>query len=789
MRTPLLRAVGPTALALTLFACSDAPTGPSAGAENPLFSTGTSVRINEFHYDNASTDFGEAIEIAGPAGTSLDGWSIVLYNGSNGAPYNTRALTGTLPTTCDDQGVVVVNYPANGIQNGSPDGIALVDAAGQVVEFLSYEGNMTAVGGPADGMESTDVGVSQAGNTSGDAIQRTAAGGWARLPSTFGACNDGPPPPPGNTTLVISEVMGNPLAASSASWGEWFEVHNTGTEPVDLQGWTLVSGGQAPHVVGASVVVPAGAYAVLGRGDDVTQNGAVLLDYNYYTGGSTLWLDDSDWLVLRAPGGSTVDSVAWTGTPRRVSRAVRDLAQGNADGNGANWGYSTAQFGSGDLGTPGAANGTLSDEPASVPAGIVSVRFVGRDLDDPGLPVGFQDQLFATARDASGTPVETPLAWSSDTPALASVDQDGVVTARSTGVAWIRATSPDGRYGVYPVPVRVAVASATAVYDGNTEFGEPADGDASDDFIIRRDQLTSSYNRSRGTPNWVSYSIDPSNFGPEDRCDCFTPDPALPAGFATISTADYTGAGSYHGYGIDRGHLARSFDRTAGSLDNAVTFYFSNIIPQAADNNQGPWSALEDSLGKLARFHGKEVYVVAGVSGSLGTLKGEGKVVIPARTWKVAVIMPAGRGLADVSAPGDVEIIAVDMPNVAGIRSNKWYEYKTTVNAIEAASGYDLLDKLPNGVEWIVESGVLGLQGMVDGLLQDGTLTADEGAALHATLRAAVQQIVRGNGATAANQVGAFINQVRALQNSGRLSAADAERLIAEAQRVAGNLG
>lgn len=39
-----------------------------------------SVFINEIHYDNAGTDTGEAIEIAGPAGTDLTGWrSVGVY--------------------------------------------------------------------------------------------------------------------------------------------------------------------------------------------------------------------------------------------------------------------------------------------------------------------------------------------------------------------------------------------------------------------------------------------------------------------------------------------------------------------------------------------------------------------------------------------------------------------------------------------------------------------------------------------------------------------------------------
>ena len=56
-----------------------------------------SVFINEIHYDNEGTDVGEFIEIAGPAGTDLAGWSIVLYNGVNGLTYNTTALSGIIP--------------------------------------------------------------------------------------------------------------------------------------------------------------------------------------------------------------------------------------------------------------------------------------------------------------------------------------------------------------------------------------------------------------------------------------------------------------------------------------------------------------------------------------------------------------------------------------------------------------------------------------------------------------------------------------------------------------------
>jgi len=164
----------------------------------------TSIFINEIHYDNDGADAGERIEVAGPAGTDLTGWSLVRYNGSNGLAYNSPAALNSLGGVLADQGggfgTVVVSYPANGLQNGAPDGIALVDPNGNVVQFLSYEGTMAAADGPAAGMVSTDIGVAQAGNDPlGSALQLTGTGAeygdftWVATPgsNTFGGPNAG----------------------------------------------------------------------------------------------------------------------------------------------------------------------------------------------------------------------------------------------------------------------------------------------------------------------------------------------------------------------------------------------------------------------------------------------------------------------------------------------------------------------------------------------------------------------------------------------------------------------
>ena len=83
------------------------------------------IFISEFHYDNSGTDVGEFVEVTAPAGTDLTGWSIVLYNGTGGASYDTDSLTGTVANQSVGFGTMVVDYASNGIQNGAPDGIAL----------------------------------------------------------------------------------------------------------------------------------------------------------------------------------------------------------------------------------------------------------------------------------------------------------------------------------------------------------------------------------------------------------------------------------------------------------------------------------------------------------------------------------------------------------------------------------------------------------------------------------------------------------------------------------------
>ncbi len=185
---------------------------------------GTSVFINEIHYDNQGGDVGEFIEIAGPAGTDLSTYELIFYNGSGGAEYNTVPLSGTI----DDEGAGygALSFSITGIQNGAPDGIVLAEN-GVVVQFLSYEGSFTATNGIASGMTSTDIGVSENSSTLiGESLQLTGIGSfyddfsWNNpLPESPGMLNTGQTlqtPPPSSPLDVVLDASGNATLPASA---------------------------------------------------------------------------------------------------------------------------------------------------------------------------------------------------------------------------------------------------------------------------------------------------------------------------------------------------------------------------------------------------------------------------------------------------------------------------------------------------------------------------------------------------------------------------------------------
>lgn len=231
-----------------------------------------------------------------------------------------------------------------------------------------------------------------------------------------------------------------------------------------------------------------------------------------------------------------------------------------------------------------------------------------------------------------------------------------------------------------------------------------------DNFLMQKPTYSLSYNRDKGTPNWVSWHLEPAWYGTLARVDTFRPDPAVDPTWYRVQAFDYSGSG------FDRGHMTPNADRDNQNRIpiNQETYLMSNMVPQAPDNNQGPWAALENYLRTLTDA-GSEIYIVSGPAGQGGTGSNgfattiaNNNVTVPESTWKVALVLPKDNGDDISRVDCRARTIAVIMPNIQGIRNDPWENYLKKVDDVEALTGYDFFSNLPAGIQRCVEAGVNG---------------------------------------------------------------------------------
>lgn len=276
------------------------------------------------------------------------------------------------------------------------------------------------------------------------------------------------------------------------------------------------------------------------------------------------------------------------------------------------------------------------------------------------------------------------------------------------------------------------------------DMGNPSNAVADllqpNNYLMQKPGFSVSYNRDRGTANWVSWHLDPSWYGSLPRFDTFRPDPAIPPDWYRVQATDYFSSG------FDRGHHTPNADRDHLNRRplNQETFLMTNMLPQAPDQNQGPWADMENDLRGIADL-GNELYIVMGGHGVGGTgdngyaeTIANGNVTVPSVTWKVVLVLPQGVDDAN-RVTGTARTIAVIMPNSnAGndleIRDDDWQDYIVSVDQVEALTGYDFFSNVADEVENGIEAGI-------DGNNPPGTagqsVTTNEDNAVNITLAAA----------------------------------------------------
>lgn len=234
-------------------------------------------------------------------------------------------------------------------------------------------------------------------------------------------------------------------------------------------------------------------------------------------------------------------------------------------------------------------------------------------------------------------------------------------------------------------------------------FGNPSgavtNASISNNYLLVRDQYALSYNDSRRTANWVAWQLNDDWLGSAPRQDDFRADTDLPAGFFRVDEDDYRNSG------FDRGHVVASADRTATIADNSSTFFMTNIIPQAPNNNRGVWASFENHLRTLTT--GQDLYIYAGGygvggDGSNGFATTIGpSITVPSQTWKTVLVVDEGETPSQVGL--DDYIITIDIPNSQSVSGTVWQDWQVSVDDLEFATNYDFFSELPDSIEALLE--------------------------------------------------------------------------------------
>ncbi len=132
-----------------------------------------------------------------------------------------------------------------------------------------------------------------------------------------------------------------------------------------------------------------------------------------------------------------------------------------------------------------------------------------------------------------------------------------------------------------------AFALTTAGQTVQLVLSNPSDATSdlnkSDNYLLQHSGYVNLYNRTRGTPNWVTWYLQAPASGSVDRTNAFRADESPPSVWR-IKKADYNNSG------YDRGHMCPSEERSDTEENNRATFLMSNMHPQL---NGGTGKSLE----------------------------------------------------------------------------------------------------------------------------------------------------------------------------------------------------
>ncbi len=227
-------------------------------------------------------------------------------------------------------------------------------------------------------------------------------------------------------------------------------------------------------------------------------------------------------------------------------------------------------------------------------------------------------------------------------------------------------------------------------------YGYPLGVPAYSDLIIR-DIYALSANDSTRMADWVAYRLERWMLKGNRRLNrVWRADPWLEED-ERLEPEDYRGASRT--LRMDRGHLAplASFPGTRSWQESN---YLSNIAPQKADLNQGPWRMLEEAERDLLRYV-EPIYVITGplYERPMPLLPGADEPHrVPSGFWKI-ILVP------QKPLPDSLLAFAFIFDQETGRREH-FLDHLVSINEVERRSGLDFLHELPDTLEERIEGTV-----------------------------------------------------------------------------------
>ncbi len=523
--------------------------------------------------------------------------------------------------------------------------------------------------------------------------------------------------------FVVSQFQ----SAGGSANDEFIELHNVSSNPADLNGYRLVyrsaTGTNDVAFVEwttSTIVAPGGYYLIASTGYDgtVTPN----LIYNPTTCACSMGAAGGGLAIRNGAvnSGVIVDSVGYgTATNAFIETTVTGAPAANAGQIRANNGCQDTDNNSNDFSTlnPAAPRNASS---GLNPCGGGGTTLLAGGGANPSTVSPGETTLLTVSVFPAATPPSTGIAVVGNLTNIGGVASqpffdngtNGDVTAGDNIFSYsatIATTASGGTFAVTAVATDQQTRTASVSFNVTINapiagedpllLGNPSNATGNtaneNNYLLVKPQYSLSYNRSRATANWVAWRLDSTWIGTADRQDDFRPDPALPAGWYQVLDNDYSGSG------YDRGHMTPSGDRTRSVPDNSATFLMTNIVPQLADNNQGPWNDFENYCRTLAQS-GNEIYIVSGVVGNIGTIA-SGRVVVPQYTWKVVLVLPNGSSDLDRVSKA-TRTIGIVVPNFSPVNRNAgWRAFRTSVDSVEALTGYNFFSNIPKIKQELIE--------------------------------------------------------------------------------------